>query len=181
MFCLLLCAALAVDDQNKDAKKDQPPPDRIVVWNSHNGPAANTGTTKINVFLLAKGATKPVWEKKDVVIPWSGTEDKFVMLPYDVKKKKFQRIRVEVAAFHLNGGGLAEIQVFQGGKNISEGCLATVSAVCKPNDPRDAKTLTDGITTSKEELVGYWHLPGGKTGWAEVDLTKTADGKTKKK
>src|SRR4051794_1133990 len=105
MLTLMFCAALALDEPKKeDAKKDEPPPDRIVVWNSHNGPAANTGTTKINVFLLAKGATKPIWEKKDVVIPWSGTEDKFVMLPYDVKKKKFQRVRVEVVAFHLNGG-----------------------------------------------------------------------------
>lgn len=162
------CAAAVV----KAVAPPTSPPNRILVWNQHNGPPANAGTTKIHVRLYGADG-KAIWERQDVTLPWARTVDTFVSLPYEVPADvTLGRVRVEIAAFHGTAGGLAEIQVYRNGKNVSEGRPVKVSAICLPNDPRNGATLTDGNTSSQDELFGYWLLPAGAVGWAEVGLAR---------
>ena len=70
-------------------------------------------------------------------------------------------------------GGLSEVEVFSGKKNIARGCQVTASAEHKPGDPRSGNMLTDGITTSAEHEKGYWLLPPGNQGWAEIHLRES--------
>ena len=80
------------------------------------------------------------------------------------------KLRVEVTEVVDRGGGLAEIEYWWDGQNDARKRPVTVSAVWG-NDPKwGVASLTDGITTSKEEGVGYWSLPDAVPGWAEVSL-----------
>lgn len=172
--------ALAVwGSDDKPKKEESPPPDRIVIWNTHNGPEGNCGTKTANVFLLAKSGNV-IWKKLKIEIPWDAKEDLNIEIPYQIgKRTRIDKIRVEVVAWHQQAGGLSEIQLYRNGELVSADCFVAASGEVSKGDRRNALTLTDGITTSAREYHGYCLLPLGKKGWFEVDLTKDRGGDKK--
>jgi hypothetical protein len=89
-----------------------------------------------------------------------------VVIP--VSRLTFDSVRVEILQWQENHGSLSEIQVWRGGRNVAEGAKVTASAQFDANYA--AAKLTDGIATSAVASKGYWLLPVGQPGWAEVEL-----------
>ncbi|MDZ4780931.1 MAG: NPCBM/NEW2 domain-containing protein, partial [Planctomycetia bacterium] len=138
--------------------------ERIVLWNEHNGSSNNSGTVRCQVVLLHNDSE--VWRNANVVVPWEANRDMFVAIsPPPVA---FDRVRVEIEERTGNSGGLAEIEVISQGENLAFLCSAIASSY--PDESRRADRVTDGITSSKTELQGYWILNDGIDGWIEVDL-----------
>ena len=117
--------------------------------------------------MLLRGG-KEVWRSKAVALPWKADTDTFagVSLP----AVAFTSIRVEVVRWRGYSGGLAEVQVFRGKKNIALGCPARASAWA--DERSGPRLVTDGITTSAVFKRGYWMLPDKKAGWVEIDLAR---------
>lgn len=143
--------------------------DRIVLWNEHNSNFNNSGTGVCNVILLRDGGA--VWQQNGVRLEWARGRDLSTEL--SVPNVKADAVRVEVLARIGNSGGLAEVEVYSGDKNLARGCPARASAE-NANDRRTAATLTDGNTSSKIHEEGYWLLPDGQNGWAEIELQPPA-------
>lgn len=151
---------------------------KIVLWNMHNGHMNNSGTLSCDVTLYS--ATKVVWEAKGVEIPWKPNEDCSMTtnIPAGIR---FDRIHVDITKWQGVAGGLSEIQVFDGKRNIAEHCKATASGFYQDsNGTYPPERATDGNTSSGVYGKGYWHLPLGQPGWVEVDLTKKASSKDKR-
>ena len=111
-----------------------------------------------------------VFRRDNLPIDWAPSADKSltVRIPAPVL---FNKVRVEIVAWHGRGGGLSEIQVLRRGNNIALGQPVTFSGFTDmKNYP--AASLTDGVTTSsKKPWQGYWISPDGQAAWAEVSLT----------
>lgn len=161
----------SIADAESDEALPEPPSiagvvaDRVVVWNQHNSIWQKWGTTQFHLLLLRDGAT--VWRKDLITLPWSPDQDTSVAVP--IPSERFDRVRVEIVNFAPHeGGGLAEIQVLQGGKNLARDCPTIASGAFDERFHGDH--VTDGITTSAFGSDGYWLLPDHSTGWIEVDL-----------
>jgi len=139
--------------------------DRVVIWNQHNGIANDRGANEARLTLWRNG--REVWAQEQITIPWQPNADNqaTVTLP----KVGFDHVRVDVSSWHAGGGGLAEIQVFQGERNIALGRPAAVSASFGPQ--WGGFNATDGRTSSAEFGGGYWLLPDNTRGWVEVDVS----------
>jgi len=138
---------------------------KLVIWNQHNGPHNNHGTTECDVRLYSQG--REVWKKTALAVPWSPNEDRNVVL--ELPPTRFDLARVEVSKWEKSSGGLAEIQIFAaGGGNLALDCPALASGVTDPG--RSGRRVTDGILSSQADSVGYWLLPEQRSGWVEVDL-----------
>ena len=143
---------------------------RMVIWNTHNAQHNNLGTLSCDVTLYS--VTKAVWEKKGIEVPWKPGTDCSVSIDVPAGLR-FDRVRVNITKWVGLGGGLSEIQVFDGRKNIAEHCRATASGFWKDgNGSHPPERLTDGNTSSEVFAKGYWLLPDSQPGWAEIDLTK---------
>ena len=141
---------------------------RIVIWNTHNSRHNTSGTLQCNVVLFQAG--RPVWRADKVDLPWQRNKDTFATV--NVPARPFDVVRVEVTKWHGYSGGLAEIEIWQGGKNIALGKPTRASAAA---DSRTAAPrVTDGITTSLVYKDGYWLLPDDRAGWIEVSLARPA-------
>jgi hypothetical protein len=139
---------------------------KVVVWNQHNGGYNNMGAKVINVALITAG--KEVWRRDGIQIPWQAGKDTNVevlvpLVPTD-------KLRVEISDSVNGSGGLAEIEYWKDGHNLARKRRVTVSGVWESNKKCAGETLTDGITTSKDHQVGYWLVPSGEAGWAEINL-----------
>lgn len=139
---------------------------KVVIYNQHNAGFNDRGAKKINVALITND--KEVWRQNDIEIPWEAGKDTSVSV--DVPAVPTDRIRVEVTDSINGQGGLAEIEYWRNGHNLARKRRVKVSAVWENNSKCGGDTLTDGITSSKEHQVGYWLIPNGLTGWAEVTL-----------
>jgi len=141
-------------------------PGKVVIWNTHDGRHNTSGTLECSVVLLQ--TDKPVWRVDKVAVPWQRNTDTSVAV--DVPARPFNRIRVEITKWQGYSGGLAEIEVWQAGRNIAAGKPARASAAA------DRRTMpaavTDGITTSSAYKSGYWLLPDNRAGWVEVHLAR---------
>lgn len=143
------------------------PIDKVVLWNEHNSHWNNDGTEVCNLALLREG--KEVWRRNDLQISWIANQDTF--LPVEVPHVVADTVRVEIVKWRDRlGGGLAEVQVFSDKRNIALGCPVKVSSTRPDGFPGD--NLVDGLTTSAEHRKGYWCLPDGIAGWAEIDIGK---------
>jgi hypothetical protein len=151
---------------------------KIVIWNTHNGHWNDVGTRTYNVLLYSASAgNRPVWETKDVQIPWEANKDTSVTneVPVGII---FSKVRVEVTKWEGNGGGLSEIQVLDAnGKNMADHCKAIASG--QYNSYYTPDNATDGTTSSG--APEYWQLPNGKAGWIEISLTKKQEAAKSKK
>jgi hypothetical protein len=148
------------------------PIDKIVIWNQHMAGWNDRGTKVCNIALLR--GKKEVWRSNGLQVPWEAYKDAFlsVIIPHITA----DIVRVEIVQLYGKGGGLSEIQVFVGGNDIALGCNIAigcrVTASAKWSDDFSGNMLTDGITTSTADKNGYWLLPDGKKGWAEIYLTE---------
>jgi serine/threonine protein kinase/S1-C subfamily serine protease/peroxiredoxin len=140
--------------------------DRIVVWNQHNGTRKDRGTTAFNLRLFRHGSE--VWKQEGIALPWSADQDTNVSI--EVPPVRFDRVRAEVEAWQGEGGGLAEIEVFQGERNLAQGCPAQARAHFDHFIPFIPGRVTDGVTSSAKDDQGYWLLPSQTKGWIDVDL-----------
>lgn len=138
--------------------------DRVVVRNQHNGAAADRGTSGFNVALVANG--KEVWRRDQIELPWSADADSEAVV--SLPRLRFDRLRVEITRWQGLGGGLCEVEIWQGKRNLALGCPVIASSYHM--QLHRSANLTDGITSSSEP-GGYWLLPDNTPGWAEIDLS----------
>lgn len=138
--------------------------DRIVIWNQHNGQAADRGTVQVVVTLLHAG--KPVL-RKTVALPWKPDAPSSAVVR--IPRKKVDAIRVDVTKYRGASGGLGEIEVFDGSVNLAKNCSVQASGYWQQNGQYHPKHLTNGNTSGES---GYWLLEDRQTGWATVDLLK---------
>src|SRR5207244_2980588 len=102
--------------------------------------------------------------------PWMANRDVSFTIP--LFALNFDSVRVEVTQCYRDHGSLAEIQVFRACKNIALGGRATASDSL--NADFAPGNLTDGVNSSAVHPRGYWLLPRGQPGWAEVEVRASA-------
>jgi hypothetical protein len=141
---------------------------KIVIWNTHNARYNTSGALQCNVALFQAG--KPIWRADKVDLPWRRDTDTFAVV--NVPARQFDLVRVEITKWRGYSGGLAEIEIWRGGKNIALGKPTRASAaVCMRTT---SARVTDGITTSTVYKDGYWLLPDNRAGWVEISLGRPA-------
>ncbi|MFW5857703.1 MAG: hypothetical protein ACOCX4_07490, partial [Planctomycetota bacterium] len=142
--------------------------DRVRLWNQHNGAARAFGSLRADVTLYRDGA--PVWRRRGIALDWADDADRATEAP--LPPLAFDRIRATITEFHDRGGGLAEIEVLRGERNLALGCAAQASGGFRKATYGWPGWVTDGNTSSERKGVGYFLLPFRETGWVEVDLTR---------
>jgi hypothetical protein len=134
--------------------------DRIVIWNQNNGGKGDRGTERVNLSLLKGG--REVWSKKSIKVEWDAVQQGKAEIP--VPSIVADTLRVEVTKAMNDKGGLAEVEFFQGGRNVALGGAVKVSAIWENNPKHTGEMLTDGAQTT------FWLTPNGMEGWAEITL-----------
>jgi hypothetical protein len=134
--------------------------DRIVVWNQNNGGKGDRGTERVNLSLLKGG--REVWSKKSIKVEWDAIQQGKAEIP--VPPIVADTLRVEVTKAVNEKGGLAEVEFFQGGRNVALGGEVKVSAIWENNPKHTGEMITDGAQTT------FWLTPNGMEGWAEITL-----------
>ncbi len=160
---------LVVPATQSAANAGQPlaaPPDKIVLWNTHNNHWNDRGTTACNVQLRRGGNV--VWTKNDVKVAWSNTAEPAteILIP----NVEFDAVHVDITAWQGWGAGLCEIEVIKGGKNIAAG--VPVKASGERGDFK-ASCVVDGVKNSDIENKGYWWAIDHQPAWIELDLSST--------
>jgi hypothetical protein len=140
-----------------------PPPsgvlhDKLVVWNQNNGGKGDRGSRKVNIVLLDGG--REVWKKTGWRLTWSA--DKQAKDEIDIPAIKWDKLRVEVTEMINQRGGLSEVVVQRGGKNVLLGATVIASGYWE-TDPKHAPSmLTDGLPET------FWLLNDKQDGWVEI-------------
>jgi hypothetical protein len=146
----------------------------LVIWNQYNGAGKDRGTKtcKVEAFV----GSSVVWKNDRLEIPWeAGTDTKAtVKVPKSVTR--IERIRITITDSVGNGGGLSEIEFFDGDENLARKSKVTASAFFQSDKRFGPDRVIDGITSSKEMFLGYWLLPDkkpdGRLGWIELRLPR---------
>ena len=138
--------------------------DRVVLWNTHNATHNTSGTLRCNVVLLHQSSE--AWRRDDVNVVWRRGEDSSVSVA--LPAVAFTSVRVEITRWQGYSGGLAEVEVWKGERNIAlkrpARASASLDARCGP------VCVTDGVTSSSNYKRGYGLLPDNRAGWVEVNL-----------
>lgn len=158
-------AAFAVLQEMKILDPNRPAP-TLIIWNEHNGQYNNAGTLKCNVGLYKGSNKKPFWATNDLALVWEPNGDLKTSL--ELPRTAFDRIRVEVTQWKDVCGGLAEIEILDGERNLARNAKVSASAAVYPAYAPDR--IVDGITSSKTFEQGYWQLPERTPGWIELEL-----------
>jgi len=143
----------------------------LILWNTHNHTHGDRGAKICNVLLSRNGTT--VWEKNGFPLAWDpgGNPPTVVDLP----PVAFDRVRIDVVEWNGVGGGLAEIEIYRGGRNIARGAYARTSRVYSTTGACGPTMATDGNIDQEADGKGYWLLPTHTPGWIEIDLGQDAD------
>ena len=142
----------------------------LVLWNQHNSDSGDRGTRACNLRVLM--GKQLVWSRNNVGLTWypdRDASDTFI-LPDGLV---FDRVKIEIVAWHGSSGGFSEIEVIKNGKNVAKGSPVRASGALAGIGPA---RVTDGITTSRNRGRGYWCLPNSTPGWVEVDLSDVMGG-----
>jgi hypothetical protein len=84
---------------------------------------------------------------------------------------KADTVRVEITDWNEKGGGLSEVEVLdKTGTNLGFGGKVKVNPERSPGDQLGGDALIDGDYYSPNAEVGYWLLPEGQAGSAEIQL-----------
>lgn len=136
--------------------------DKIVIWNQHNGINGDRGTLACVVTLLYEG--KSVW-RQSVPLPW------LVDAPASATVKpphiRFNQVRIDITKFRGNGGGLGEVEVFDGTINVSQNCSVVAKEYYKDDRRFYPGNIIDG---DKSGATGFWLLNNGQQGWVLIDM-----------
>jgi hypothetical protein len=145
----------------------------LVLWNTHNSHWRDRGTRTCDVTAVFAG--KPVFEKKEVEVPWFRDRDANVAV--EILSPGIDSIRVAITSWNGPGsGGLAEIQLFDDkGQNVAATYRVTASASGGEGGP---ETLIDGDTAAGGR--SRWCLPNGQLGWVELSLPDNRSGSINK-
>lgn len=149
--------------RDKQLQQIQLRADKIIIWNQHNGPHANAGTSACTVTLFYKG--KPVWSQA-VQVPWHpSSAAKRTLQPPNIR---CDQIRVDITKHHGYAGGLAEVEVFEGTVNLARHCAVMGSGYWNKNKKYVPSNVNNGITTGNS---GYW-LQNNDTpyGWVAISI-----------
>jgi hypothetical protein len=149
-------------DREKKSQRIPLKADKIIIWNQHNGEHSDLGTVECVVTLIYKG--KSVW-RQVVQVPWQPKSPASrVLRP---PKVRFDLVRVDVTEFRGIGGGLGEIEVFDGKINVARDCSATAKGYWEQHPRFHPNKVTDGNKTGQ---TGYWLLNRGQKGWVAIDM-----------
>ncbi|MDF1743062.1 MAG: hypothetical protein P1V19_05165 [Gimesia sp.] len=137
-------------------------PDKIIIWNQHNGHHANSGTSACTVTLFYKG--KSVWSQA-VQVPWQASAAaKQTLQPPNVR---CDQIRVDITKYHGYAGGLAEVEVFEGNINLAKHCAVAGSGYWNKDRRFVPSHINNGITTGDR---CYWLLNKQSIGWIAISM-----------
>lgn len=136
--------------------------DKIVIWNQHNGVNGDRGTLACVVTLLYQG--KPVW-RQSVRLPW--LIDAPACTTVKPPHVRFDQVRVDITKFRGNGGGLGEIEVFDGTINLSQNGSVVAKEYYRDDRRFYPNNVIDG---DKSGASGYWLLNNGQQGWVLIDM-----------
>lgn len=147
-------------DEGQEEKKVS----SAILWNANHNNENIYGTKVLNLVLMGRNGAI-VWRKDNIKMPSYKQENQSLIV--DIPNVKCLIARVEIIESYPNGGGLSEIEIFCNNTNISKTHKARVSAVW--SDKYQGQYITDGVI-STDNGTGYWLLPAGAKGWAEIDL-----------
>ena len=142
--------------------------DRMVLWSQHNAGYRDRGSKKCNVVLSLNN--KEVWRKDAIELFWSESSDKPTEIA--MPRKPFDALKIEITEYHGAGGGLSEIELYAGKRNLARepNMKASASASYGGFPPEN---IHDGIISSEKFRAGYWLLPDKSSGdvslrWAPI-------------
>jgi len=136
--------------------------DKIVIWNQHNGTRLDRGTVECVVTLRSKG--KSVW-RQVVRLPWNPDSPAGVVLR--PPRVRFDQVRVDITKYRGNGGGLAEIEVFDRNINLTHNSSAVAMEYLNDDGRFLPSNVIDGNISGDS---GIWLLENGRKGWVLVDM-----------
>jgi len=140
-------------------------PSRLVLWNTHNGGHNDRGTLRC-VLVLMQG-DKRVYEK-ELRLRWS--QDESASNAIDLPRTQFDQAQIKVLEWHGLGGGLAEVEVYDGSSNLALNALATGDST--PDADFRPEKLTDGNRGDKLDQTGLWLLSNGTRGTVTIHLNR---------
>ena len=139
---------------------------KLVIWNTNNRGKGDRGTKRINVAFVSGG--KEVWRRNDIVLKWHASKDTKDII--DTPTGPIEKVRIEIVEAVNKKAGLSEVELFDGGTNLTRDCKVESSAVWENNLNYAASNLTDGVKEPKKDEMGFWLLPDNQVGWAEILL-----------
>jgi hypothetical protein len=140
-------------------------PEKIVVWNTHNGEGNDRGAEEILVSLLFQGQV--VW-KQVTEIAWKPNESPYVLLR--PKRVRADQVRVDITKQHFRGGGLAEIEIVVGKTNLVRPCQPEVESYVAFNETYGPLKLVDGKTSGN--VGDSWVADKDVPGWATIHFAE---------
>ena len=159
IFLVATCAALPAEGY------------KLVLWNHHNGIANDRGTQscKIEAF---KG-NSVVWKLDAVKLDWEAGEDTEATVEIPAQWFGIDRLRITILEWKGFGGGLAEVELFRGGRNLARSARVVASSFFQKDDRFSAQRAIDGITSSSQMFSGYWLLPDETEGYLDIFLKES--------
>ena len=151
---------------DSDIKQDI---NKIVIWNQHNAGYNDRGTKAIRIKFYSNNQVAYKLENQELT--WERGSD--CKNEFPLPTVRFEKVRIEILATFLSGGGLSEVEIIKDGVNIAKNARVSVSGVYGNLKEFQGETLIDGVTTSKEQR-GYWLLPDNTLGWCELKLNPSA-------
>jgi len=136
--------------------------DRVIIWNQHNYIHKDRGSEACVVTLLRNG--KKV-SQKSISLKWKPAAPASTTLR--IRRQRVDAIRVDVTKYRGLGGGLGEVEVYDGSINISRYTSAVGSQYFHNEHKYHPNQVTDGNSSGHR---GFWILPDGKTGWVMIDF-----------
>lgn len=140
-------------------------PEKVVVWNTHNGDANDRGAEEILVSLLFQGQV--VW-KQTTEIAWRPNESPYVLLR--PKRVRADQVRVDITRQHFRGGGLSEIEVVMGKTNLVRPCQPEVESYFAFNEGYGPLKLVDGKMSGN--VGDSWVADKDVPGWATIHFAE---------
>ncbi len=142
----------------------------IVIWNlPMKPPLHDRSTVSVNVQLLKNG--RAVWTKKAVRLNRRGLNT-----PVRLPSLAFDKVTVEIVRWSGEGGGLSEIEVYVGDRNLALGRPCEVSNIeTVPMHLDDRNAVTDGIVVPTEVGNGYWISEPDTKATVTIDLLGQPD------
>lgn len=137
----------------------------LIIWNlPQDGELHPRQTLTVGIRLI-RGDTV-VWQAKSYRL-----DSREEATPVQLPNVLFDKVQVELLSWRGEGGGLAEIEVMVGDKNVAahRNCEVT-NLETLPMHLDDRHAVTDGITQPTSVGHGYWIPEAGRKASVQIDL-----------